>query len=380
MANYTWRFGEEGSGFYFTITYDSLQHEFTATSIEGSLDLNALWFASDDVEADVSLKGRDNSLNMNGKNIVWEDGEASKQKIEYDAVQKLSHPGLGKDGKNKDTFIEEGESFEFDADSDFDPEMFTTLGVKTTNNTGNNGSKLADTSAEVSFDAPDMYDQDVTPNAIFGSGNINGSYTTSTTEDGEHSVELGLRGKLRFDENNQPQNTFNSNGDGTYTFDNILPPSGFGFDPASPTTPIWSFEWSINTDVSGTSGKSLNDYTYLLEIDGDSSSDTDFGTLAFDPINVPLADHAIGNNSTPNGGGTVAVALVDYDGLIYMNNVAQNSWSYEFFNEPTDGLYLEQLASFDPTDEGIYTIQLSAFDDVDLVGQVSIDIIVEGSM
>ena len=61
--------------------------------------------------------------------------------------------------------------------------------------------------------APLDYDQDVTTNLIFGSGNANGGFTVAQ----DHGIEIGLRGKVRFDENNSPQNVFNSNGDGSYT-------------------------------------------------------------------------------------------------------------------------------------------------------------------
>lgn len=207
-----------------------------------------------------------------------------------------------------------------------------------------------------------IFDADVTPDVIFGSGNANGSFTV----DRNNGIELGLRGKLRFDENNQPQNTFNSNGDGTYTFQAGAAPGGFSFDPNSPTTPVWSFEWSINSNFDGTGGN-LDNFTYLLELDGDPGPGTNF--LFFDPINLPFADHAIGDNSTGNGQGTVADDATEYASLINANNVAQQSWNYEFFN--LDGT---ALAAFDPNVIGTYTIRLSAFDGENLLAQTSIDI------
>ncbi len=66
-----------------------------------------------------------------------------------------------------------------------------------------------------------IYNADVTPNVIFGSGNINGSFTV----DQSNNVELGLRAKLRYDATGQPQNIFNSNGDGTYSFDAGVAPT-----------------------------------------------------------------------------------------------------------------------------------------------------------
>ncbi len=215
---------------------------------------------------------------------------------------------------------------------------------------------IAPTAASLTFDG------DVTPDVIFGSGNANGGFTI----DQNNGVEIGLRGKLRFDENNQPQNIFNSNGDGTYTFQRGTPPTGFSFDPNSPTTPVWNFEWSINTDFDGSSGFNLDDLTYSLSLDADPSAGTNFAT--FDPINLSFADHAIGDNSTSNGGGTVAGDASAYATLIAKNIVAQNSWSYEFFNDSAP------LSGFDPFDVGTYDITLTASDDSGVVASSSIQV------
>lgn len=209
-----------------------------------------------------------------------------------------------------------------------------------------------------------VFDQNVTPDAIFGSGNDNGSFTTWTSQ----GVQLGLRGKLRFDTDNQPKNIFNSNGDGSYTFQAGNPPTGFGFSPNNPATPIWNFEWSINTDIDDTTGapsRVLADLTYEIGFDADPSSGTNF--LAFDPINsVNLAtggvqwDHSIGTNLTGNGQGVeVPNSVADpalYASRIASNNVAQNSWNYLFFSA------LPPISGFDPNDIGEYTIYLAAFD------------------
>lgn len=206
-----------------------------------------------------------------------------------------------------------------------------------------------------------LFDQDVTPDVIFGSGNANGGFTV----DRNNGIELGLRGKLRFNDSNQPENTFNSNGDGTYTFRVGTPPTGFSSDPNSPTTPVWNFEWSINTDFDGSSGPNLNELTYELGLDADPSSGEDF--FKFDPINVQSAGHAIGTNTTGNGDGTVASSPGNYQALIGSNNVAQNSWSYEFFNDLGD-----VLDGFDPNVTGQYTIYLAAFNGEDEVARTTI--------
>jgi len=198
------------------------------------------------------------------------------------------------------------------------------------------------------------FDQNVTPDVIFGSGNANGGFTV----DQNNGVELGLRAKLRFDENNLPQNQFNSNGDGSYTFTAGNPPTGFGFAAGAPTTPVWNFEWSVNTNFDGT-GSTLDQYFYVLELDADPGAGTN--SLTFDPITPsilnPFADHAIGDNTTGNGGGVKATDAASYVNLLAANNVAQNSWNYEFFNDLGD-----VLDGFNPHTPGVYTIRLSAFD------------------
>lgn len=103
----------------------------------------------------------------------------------------------------------------------------------------------------------------------------------------------------------------------------------------------------------------LGDLTYELGLDGDPNLATDF--LFFDNISpsmmTPFWDHAIGDNTTGNGGGTVAVDAADYLGLIAAENVAQNSWRYDFFN----GMGTE-LQDFDPALDGTYAIYLLARD------------------
>jgi hypothetical protein len=204
----------------------------------------------------------------------------------------------------------------------------------------------------MSFDAPAAlagveFDQNVTPDAIFGSGNDNGAFTTAR----RRGVEIGLRGKLRFNAAGQPENTFNSNGDGTYSFNNIVAPT------RPFPTPEWNFEWSINTDFAGTTGRKLGDLRYELGMDGDPGVGTSF--LSFDPIYLGpngCADHSLGTNLTGNGGGTEFVCPGDfaaYQAELGTANVAQNSWRFTFFP-------LGALAGFDPTVAGVYDIYLLA--------------------
>ena len=209
-----------------------------------------------------------------------------------------------------------------------------------------------------------LVDGDVTPNVIFGSGNGNGGYTLART----NGVELGLRGKIRFP---VPANVYNSNFDGTYTF------LAGVFSP--PDRPQWNFEWSVNTDYKGTSGKKLDDYTYLLEMDFDPGAGTDF--LAWDHISAPVApiphvpptlvpggfyDHSMGDNTTPNSGGFEANSIASYASQLATYNVAQNSWRYLFYAGPG--------YSFDATKIGRYDLRLTAFDGITVAAQVAAQI------
>lgn len=196
------------------------------------------------------------------------------------------------------------------------------------------------------------FDQNVTGDVIFGSGNANGGFTTHR----QNGVELGLRAKLRFDASNNPANIFNSNGDGTYTFDAGLPPTGFAFAPGSTSTAKWNFEWSINSNYDGSvSGRNLDDLTYIFSIDFDPTPGTN--VLAADPINLtaPLfADYAIGTNATSNGAGISAANRTQYESLIANNNLAQASVNMEFI----DNMYFP----FNGNAQGTYTFTLTAFD------------------
>jgi hypothetical protein len=207
------------------------------------------------------------------------------------------------------------------------------------------------------------YDDSVTPDILFGAGNVNGDFTV----DRANGVELGLRGKVRFP---SPANVFNNNGDGTYTFKAGV------FNGVE--NPQWNFEWAVNTNYDG-SGGNLDAYTYKLEMDFDPGPGTNF--LAWDHISYPTAaipyavpatppfyDHSVGINATPNGGGTEAASAAAYAASLPLNNVAQNSWRYPFY----DGAPF----LFDANKTGSYEIRLTAYQGVTVVAQVSIKILV----
>lgn len=181
----------------------------------------------------------------------------------------------------------------------------------------------------------------VTPGIIFGSGNDNGAFTGQQV----NNIEVALRAKQRFPK----ANIFNYDGDRTYTFDSSVLTS----NPANRS--VFNFEWSINTDLNGSSGLTIGDFDYLLQVDQDPYLGVDFGLASFDPYNGSLSpsgffDHAFGTNATAAGGGDVSTSVSEWNTNLATRNVSQQSWNLGF------GL------SLDPDLPGIYDIRLSVLD------------------
>jgi hypothetical protein len=111
---FTWTFGQEGSGLWFSITIDELGFA-SVEMLEGSMDLNALWFSDGDTTQDGSttLVKREQSLAMTGSGSLDADGNP----ITWDEVTVLSYTGLGKEGTAKSTYLSTGESVSFELDA-----------------------------------------------------------------------------------------------------------------------------------------------------------------------------------------------------------------------------------------------------------------------
>lgn len=193
------------------------------------------------------------------------------------------------------------------------------------------------------------YDQNVTPDVIFGDGNDNGHFTvfTDATPNGD-TIELGLRAKVRFNSLGLPENTFNELAPGEYYF---LAGVGTG---QSGITPTWAFEWTVNTDATGLGNFQVGDFTYELGLDFDPGPGTNY--VVFDPItpntlpmSAPYWDHAMGDNTTANGAGVEAGDEPTYASYLQTYNVAQQSWRYSWF---------DLNSTFNPNDTGVYNIYL----------------------
>lgn len=165
----------------------------------------------------------------------------------------------------------------------------------------------------------DTYNDSIT--AIFGSGNPN----TGWTSDSANGIELGLRAK-----NRTSGDTANVNG--VYSYATAPAPRG-----------LWNYEFSINSDTSGTSGRTLGYYDFYLAVDRDPTAGIMWSVV--NPLSY-WGDNSYGNNSTANGAGTEGT----FAALGANNNVAQNSQNITFGDYPTfpqGGLALAPNATYD---------------------------------
>ena len=220
------------------------------------------------------------------------------------------------------------------------------------------------------------FDASVTPGVqlLFGQGNANTAFTVNL----ENNIEVGLRGKLRYDNSNAPgagvpNGTYNSNGAGLYEFD----PSD-GIAPADRS--LFNFDWSVNVNQDGTAvDQFLDDFTYLLSIDFDPTAavgvTNGVDLVEFDPISLGPGspwDHGLGDNSSTSPTFAKQYVAADAGGSRGLNygpaiaaySVAQNSWNLGFY-EPV---------GFDPQTEGLYTITLSVLSGATTLSSASIDI------
>jgi hypothetical protein len=199
--------------------------------------------------------------------------------------------------------------------------------------------------AGTAFAGPVNGTGNVTNNVIMGTGIGNGSWTGVNAG----GVEAALRAKLRYDGAGLAQNTFNYDGDHTYTFD----PST-SLIPANRS--VFNFEFSINVNTTGSSGYGdLTALTYLLDFDVDPTGGTSFVTL--DLTTIP--DNAYGDNGTAQSGGAEGTFAL----LGGSNILMQNSENLGF-----------GFSVLDPATPGAYTYNLRILDGTALVASTSIDV------
>lgn len=215
-----------------------------------------------------------------------------------------------------------------------------------------------------------VHNSEIVGNAIYGSGNPDGGWTINQTG----NMELALRAKVRYDVvTNAPTAAFNANGDGTFNHA-VGNPGGSNAGRAR-----WNFEWSVNTDVSGTGGDKLSAYEFVLGVDSNAGIGTNFSSYSLRGNNMIAGapyDHSFGNNATAQSAGTEPTAGADFAStfatLLGNSSLMQNSTNMEFVD---DGLLF--AGNFDPNVNGNYSFFLEARTIAgELLGRTDITVIV----
>ncbi|MEM6553437.1 MAG: PEP-CTERM sorting domain-containing protein [Planctomycetota bacterium] len=217
----------------------------------------------------------------------------------------------------------------------------------------------------------------IRPAVVFGSGNANGDFTIGTgTGTAGNTVEVGLRGKLRYDASGQPQNIFNRSGN-TYSFQATKP------GDVQDTRARWNFEWSMNSDATYDPDTAVVNPTPLfgmglrLLIDTDPSNAVSF--QAFDLLYnfTPLGanQYFADNSATQNSDGenpalpstsSQWVSATDWGNRLATPDPNQYTVSQQSQNMafgpwgPTTG--------FDPQAFGEYTFRLEAYENETFTG------------
>lgn len=214
-----------------------------------------------------------------------------------------------------------------------------------------------------------VHNSNIVGNVIMGDGITDGGWTINQTG----NMELALRAKVRYDVvGGGPTNVFNANGDGTFNHA-AGNPGGSNAGRGR-----WNFEWSVNTDVSGTGGAKLSAYEFVLGVDSDAGIGTNFSSYSLrgnNPVANAPYDHSFGNNSTAQSAGTEptpADFASTFATLLGNSSLMQNSTNMEFVD---DGLLF--ASNFNPNIDGNYSFFLEARDlNGGLIGRTDITVIV----
>lgn len=188
----------------------------------------------------------------------------------------------------------------------------------------------------------------ITPDIIFGSGNVNRGFTVETVGD----LELGLRAKRRYTApNDQIGVGIVQDGAGNYLIDSTG-------QTAPPGRSIWSFDWSINSDITDGSTR-LDAFTYEIVVDYDPSAAENLQT--YSPLSVLSTGYYLGTNASGNGSASFTAGGL---GDLSLFNVAQNSVNMGFLTGA-------------PIGAGQYSVALRALFRGDLFASTSIDVYVD---
>ncbi|MFW8595468.1 hypothetical protein [Cribrihabitans neustonicus] len=125
-------FTYEAEGLSYTVTvYEEAGQFFADIAVtEGAMDVNAIYLGDDDFSGpSESLRG---PLNMNGARLGGED-------VQWDSAVELSRPGLGREGADKETYVETGDTLTVSLDIG-SLDVVDVFGIRATSTTTDAGS------------------------------------------------------------------------------------------------------------------------------------------------------------------------------------------------------------------------------------------------
>lgn len=311
MANYAWEFGSEGSGLWFTITYNSDTNELTVSSLEGKFDFNALWFGDGDSKANeyggTALSKSDSQLNMNGSGATW------------DGYIKFSNAGLGTAGEDKSTFISAGETQAFTLSgaslANFENALSSDnfqIGVRATSVNGSGsiksvGEDIPLPTIDVTKAAsPEFFDEG-TPTDI--------TYTYSVQNTSEHETFSEMTLVSLVDDNGTPSDTSDdvnlllhfdsSGGTGHIVYGDYYLTGDSDSDGLLDVGESWSFSYTREGVEENAGWTSTNTVTAVGESKNLDVSDTATATVTAEDVKPDVAVTKVGSVSAIEDSGPV---------------------------------------------------------------------------
>jgi hypothetical protein len=132
MPEHSKVFTYEVEGLSYTVTLYEENGAYFAdiTVTEGAMDVNAIYFGDDDFSGESEMLA--GPLNMNGARLYGED-------VQWDAAARLSDPGLGTAGTEKETYLSSGDTLTVELNIDSLDEI-DVFGIRATSTTTEDGS------------------------------------------------------------------------------------------------------------------------------------------------------------------------------------------------------------------------------------------------
>ncbi|MCC5999813.1 MAG: hypothetical protein JJU19_02990 [Pararhodobacter sp.] len=176
----TFSYSTNGLSYEVTIRADDEGNLFAdITVLDGHMDVNAIYWGDDDFSGSSANLG--GPLNMNGAGQQFEG-----ERVQWDDALALSRPGLGREGTDKETYLEAGETLEVALPEGLTLDDIDFFGIRATSTSNPEGSiKGVSGNPEEPEDPVDPEDPEVTYDKLF-------FVTGQGTNDGETFFDQGV--------------------------------------------------------------------------------------------------------------------------------------------------------------------------------------------